>query len=87
MRAKHVPSISRRAPSIGTIRTMPRDKEPPFRELHDLGLEIGCFLSPMAAVAHRGCIFSQSGSLSSSGYVYEPCMQKQVVENLKMIRR
>ena len=27
MRAKHVPSISRRAPSVGTIMTMPRDKE------------------------------------------------------------
>ena len=57
MRAKHVPSISKRAPSVGTIRTMPRDKEPPFRELLDFGLKIGCFLGPMAAVAHRGLHF------------------------------
>ena len=57
MRTKHVPSISKRAPSVGTIRTMPREKEPPFRELLDFGLEIGYFLGPVAAVAHEGFHF------------------------------
>ena len=57
MRAKHVTSTGRRAPSVGTTRTMPRDKEPPFRQLLDLGLESGCFLGPMAAVAHRWLLF------------------------------
>ena len=57
MRAKHVPSISRRAPSAGPIRTIPRDKEASFKELLDFGLKIGRFLGPMAAVAHRGLHF------------------------------